>query len=57
LRDARLRTNSGFKRFADADRGECCVVCSDQQREHAVVVSAWQDVGVPVSGGSPALTP
>jgi Zn-dependent metalloprotease len=57
LRDARLRQNSGFKRFATLTAANAARLFGTSSVEHAVVVSAWQDVGVPVSGGSPALTP
>lgn len=55
LRDGRLRTNSGFKRFAAlsvANAGRLYGVASVEQ---VTVASAWEDVGVAVAGGA-ALT-
>jgi Zn-dependent metalloprotease len=57
LRDSRLRTNSGFKRFATLTAANASRLFGTGSVEHAVVISAWQDVGVAVSGGSPALVP
>jgi Zn-dependent metalloprotease len=57
LRDARLRRNSGFKRFATLTAANAARLFGTTSVEHSVVISAWQDVGVTVSGGSPAVTP
>jgi Zn-dependent metalloprotease len=57
LRDSRLRTNSGFKRFATLTTANASRLFGAASVEHAVVVSAWQDVGVAVSGGSAAVVP
>jgi Zn-dependent metalloprotease len=57
LRDSRLRTNSGFKRFATLTAANAARLFGTGSVEHSVVISAWHDVGVTVSGGSPALVP
>jgi Zn-dependent metalloprotease len=55
LRDPRLRTNSGFKRFATLTAANAARLFGSGGVEHTIVVSAWKDVGVAVSG-APALT-
>jgi Zn-dependent metalloprotease len=55
LRDARLRTNSGFKRFAALSVANAGRLYGVGSVEQVSVASAWSDVGVAVAGGA-ALT-
>jgi Zn-dependent metalloprotease len=51
LRDARLRTNSGFKRFAALSVANAGRLFGVPSVEQAAVASAWQDVGISVAAG------
>lgn len=55
LRDARLRPNSGFKRFAALTVVNASRLFGVGSVEQSVVMSAWQDVGIAVPGAG-ALT-
>jgi len=55
LRDSRLRNNSGFKRFATLTAANASRLFGATSVEHSIVISAWKEVGVALSG-SPALT-
>jgi Zn-dependent metalloprotease len=55
LRDPRLRSNSGFKRFASLSVANASRLFGVGSVEQAAVASAWQEVGVAVPGAG-ALT-
>jgi len=55
LRDPRLRTNSGFKRFSSLTVANAGRLFGAGSPEQAAVVAAWQDVGISVAGAA-ALT-
>jgi Zn-dependent metalloprotease len=55
LRDPRLRSNSGFKRFASLTVANASRLFGVGSVEQAAVMSAWQEVGVAVTGAG-ALT-
>jgi Zn-dependent metalloprotease len=55
LRDSRLRTNSGFKRFAALSVANAGRLYGVGSVEQVAVASAWEDVGVAVASGA-ALT-
>jgi Zn-dependent metalloprotease len=50
LRDPRLRSNSGFKRFASLTVANASRLCGVSSVEQAAVMSAWQEVGVGLAG-------
>ncbi len=55
LRDSRLRTNSGFKRFASLTVANAGRLFGPGSIEKSVVATAWEDVGISV-GGAAILT-
>lgn len=56
LRDAALRPNTGFKRFAKLTVSTAARLYGAGSVEQTVVADAWATVGVPVSAGVPAFS-
>ncbi len=56
LRDAALRPNTGFKRFAKLTVSTAARLYGSGSVEHGAVADAWAAVGLPVSAGVPAFS-